>query len=135
MKQFGWKQIAVIAVFGLVGWALCGAIMFIGMATIDLQTTLILHAVGAPIIFSLLSWFCFRRFHYTSAIQTGVLFFLVVISLDFSLVALVINKSLDVFRDPLGTWIPFGLIFLSTYLTGVMVRGQGSKSAAPQTSA
>jgi len=59
-----------------------------------------------------------NKIHYTSAIQTAFLFVFIVIFLDFFLVALTINKSLEMFQDPLGKWIPFALIFLATYLTG-----------------
>ena len=112
------KQLLVIVLLGLLGWALCGSIMFIGMAVMDIQTTLIIHAIGAPIVFLIISWFYFKRFHYTSPIQTTALFSLIVILMDFFLVALIINKSFEMFQDPLGTWIPFALIFLTTYLTG-----------------
>jgi hypothetical protein len=37
--------------------------------------------------------------------------------MDFFLVALIIIRSLDMFRRFLGTRIPFTLIFASTYLT------------------
>lgn len=68
MGQLGLKQISVILFLALLGWAACGAIMFIGMAVMDLQTTLILHAIGAPIIFSLISLFYFSKLNYTSPI-------------------------------------------------------------------
>ena len=67
MKQLTFGRILIIIALGLLGWALCGAIMFL----------------------------------------------LIVILMDFFLVALVINKSMEMFQSPLGTWIPFGLIFLS----------------------
>jgi hypothetical protein len=121
------KQLGVILFLGALGWALCGAIMFIGMAMMDLQTTLIIHAIGAPIIFSLISLFYFTRFNYTTPLQTAITFFLIVILLDFFIVALIINRSFDMFLSPLGTWIPFGLIFLSTYLTGISMKRQSSK--------
>ncbi len=122
MSRLGLKQILVIVALGLLGWALCGAIMFIGMSVMDIKTTLIVHAIGAPIIFFLISLFYFRRFHYTSPLQTAVSFLLIVVFMDFFLVALIINKSLEMFQSPLGTWIPFALIFLSTYVTGSAVR-------------
>ena len=62
--------------------------MGIGMAMTSLQTTLILHAIGAPVFF---------------------------------IVTLLINDSLDMFRSLLGAWIPFGLIFSSTCITGLAV--------------
>lgn len=95
--------------------------MFIGMAVTDIKTTLIVHVIGAPIIFSLISWFYFKRLNYTSPIQTALLFIGIVIFMDFFLVALIINKNLEMFLSPLGTWIPFALIFLATYLTGVFI--------------
>jgi hypothetical protein len=112
----------VIAGFGLIGWALCEAVMFIGMGVTSLQTTLDIHAAGAPVIFATLSWIYFTRFGYTPPLATAVAFLAIVKAMDFFLVALVINKSLDMFTSPLGTWIPFGLIFLSTYLTGRSVQ-------------
>ena len=118
MNRFKTKHLIIPILLGLLGWALCGAIMFIGMAVTDIQTTLIIHAIGAPIIFVLISWLYFKRYNYTTPIQTAILFIGVVIFMDFFLVALLINKSLDMFQSPIGTWIPFGLIFLSTYLTG-----------------
>ena len=53
MNQIKSKHLVIPFLLGLLGWALCGAIMFVGMAITDIQTTLILHAIGAPIIFSL----------------------------------------------------------------------------------
>jgi len=50
---------------------------------------------------------------------------MIVMAIDFFLVALVVNGSLDMFRSLLGTWIPFALIFLSTYLTGRAVGPKG----------
>ncbi len=115
------RGILIILALGLLGWALCGAIMFVGMSLMTLETTLIVHAIGAPIIFSLLSLLYFRRFQFTSPLQTAIAFLLIVILMDFFLVALIINKSFEMFQSPLGTWIPFALIFISTYLTGVIV--------------
>jgi len=120
-NQLGFKQISVLLLLGLLGWALCGTIMFVGMAVVDMRTTLLIHLIGAPIIFSLISWFYFTKFNYTSPLQTAVIFLSIIIFIDFFLVALVINRSLDMFLSPVGTWIPFIFIFLSTYRTGMMI--------------
>ena len=127
MRQLGLKRISVILFLGVLGWALCGAIMFIGMSVMDLQTTLIVHAIGAPIIFSLISLFYFSKFNY---MQTATAFLFIVILMDFFIVALLINRSFEMFLSPLGTWIPFALIFLSTYLTGLLIERQGRKPGA-----
>lgn len=117
MERLNFGQALVILGFGLVGWALCGAIMFIGMAlTPDIQLVLIVHAIGAPIIFGMLTWIYTRKFGYTKPLNTAITFLLIVVLVDFFVVAMLINKSFDMFRDALGTWIPFALIFISTYV-------------------
>jgi hypothetical protein len=98
--------------------------MFIGMAVASLGTALAAHAVAAPVIFSMISWFYFAKLRYTSPLQTSAVFVLIVVLLDFFVVALVINRSLEMFQSVLGTWIPWGLIFLSTYLTSRVVEAQ-----------
>jgi len=54
-------------------------------------------------------------------LQTALIFVGFVIVVDFFLVALLINRSLEMFTSLLGTWIPFALIFTSTYVTGLIV--------------
>jgi hypothetical protein len=130
MKRLSTGQIIVIAALGLLGWALYGAIMFIGMSVASIETTLIVHAIGAPVIFSAISFFYFTRLRYTSPLQTAAIFLLIVIFMDFFLVALVINRSLEMFQSPIGTWIPFGLIFLSAYLTGLALTARAKKQRA-----
>ena len=124
MKQLNFGRILIIIALGLLGWALCGAIMFLGMSVMSIETTLIVHAIGAPVIFSLISLFYFKKFRFTTPLQTSIVFLLIVVLMDFFLVALVINKSMEMFQSPLGTWIPFGLIFLSTFLTGLIVEAK-----------
>jgi hypothetical protein len=80
--------------------------------------------VGAPIFFTVVSLVYFNRFRYTTPLQTALIFVGLVIGMDFFVVALLINKSLDMFTSPLGTWVPFGLIFVATYLTGLVCAQQ-----------
>jgi len=127
MKGPSFQQIAVIVLFGAVGWALCGAIMFIGMAVTNMQTTLIAHAVGAPVIFAVISWLYYTRFGYTKPLTTAALFLGIVILLDVFPVATVINRSFEMFASVLGTWVPWALIFLSTYLTGRVVQARQTR--------
>ena len=116
------KKILIILVHAFIGWMLCAATMGIGMATLSLNTALIVHAIGAPIFFTVVSLVYFNKFNFTSPIRTALFFVSFVILVDFFLVALVINKSLDMFTSPLGTWIPFALIFSSTYITGLLTQ-------------
>lgn len=116
------KKYLTILIHAFIGWALCAATMGIGMATTTLTKALIIHAIGAPIFFSIISYYYFRKFSYTTPIQTAVIFVCFVMVVDFIVVALIINRSLDMFSSVLGTWLPFILIFGSTYLTGLLYR-------------
>ncbi|MFC1821902.1 hypothetical protein ACFL9T_04285 [Thermodesulfobacteriota bacterium] len=119
-------KIITIIIFAFIGWAACGATMGIGMALTTLEFTLIIHAIGAPIYFIILSMLYFRKFNYTNPLTTATIFIAFVIFVDFILVALIINKSFDMFRSFIGTWLPFILIFVSTWLTGKIVVGSPS---------
>jgi len=123
------KKVVIIFVHAFIGWVLCAATMGIGMATMTLEKTLIVHAIRAPIFFAVVSLMFFRKFNYTTPVQTAMIFVGFVIAVDFFVVALLINRSLEMFVSLLGTWIPFALIFTSTYLTGVSVL----KNAKPET--
>jgi hypothetical protein len=114
------KKVLTVLVHAFVGWALCTASMVIGMATMSLESALVVHAIGAPIFFTIISLIYFDKFNYTKPLQTALVFVCFVIVVDFFVVALVINRSLDMFTSLLGTWIPFALIFTSTYLTGLL---------------
>ncbi len=112
------RKTVVILGHASFGWALCAATMGIGMAITSQENALVIHAILAPIFFALVSLNYFRRFNYTTPLQTASIFVGFVIAVDFFFMALVVLKSLDMFGSLIGTWIPFALIFLSTYLTG-----------------
>jgi hypothetical protein len=125
MERLETKKVIVILLHAFVGWAMCTASIGIGMAVTSVGTALIIHAVVAPIAFSLVTFFYIRRFHYTSPLVTAIIFVSFVIVVDFFLVALAILGSLEMFTSLLGTWIPFILIFLATYGTGLSLTRKG----------
>ena len=114
-------KIAIILLHAFAGWALCAVTIGIGMAVTSLNTALVVHAIAAPIFFALVSLVYFRRFHFTTPLQTAIIFTAFVIGMDFFVVALLINRSLEMFASLMGTWIPFILIFSSTLFTGMLV--------------
>ncbi len=124
MDRMDIKKLAVIKIHAFIGWGLCAAIMGIGSIVTSIENTLIIHAIGAPIIFSIISLIYYKKFNYTTPLQTSMAFISFVIFMDFFIVALFIEKSFAMFRSPIGTWIPFALIFLSTYITGLMAGKQ-----------
>ena len=113
------RKIVVTLLFALIAQMLCWAIMIVGQMVTSLENTLIAHAIGAPIIASLVSLVYYKRFNYTTPLQTAIVFVSVVIAMDVFIVALLIEKSFEMFTSPIGTWIPISSIFLATYLTGL----------------
>jgi hypothetical protein len=114
MPRITLKVVAILAVHAVVAWALCGAIVFVGRQLWTMETTLIIHAIGAPIIAAGVSISYFTYFNYTTPVQTAAIFVLSAISLDFIVVATLIEKSYEMFTSPIGTWIPFALMFAAT---------------------
>ena len=121
MQASNAKKIIILLILAFIGWALCGATMMIGMQVTSEQTAMVVHAIAAPIFFGTISWVYFTRFNYTTPLQTSLIFTAFVILMDFFVVALLVEKSLAMFTSLLGTWIPFALIFLSTYIVGLMI--------------
>jgi NADH:ubiquinone oxidoreductase subunit 6 (subunit J) len=115
------SQIAITVIHALVGWALCGATMGIALATTTLKRALIVHAAAAPIIFGVISYIYFTHFAYTTPVGAALIFVGVVIVMDFFVVALLIQRKLEMFKSVAGTWLPFGLIFAATYAVGYVV--------------
>jgi hypothetical protein len=122
------KETLITIAHGIAGWALCGATMGIGMGATTLGNALIMHAAAAPVIFAGISLVYFRRFGSLPPVKAAAAFLTVVIALDFFVVALLIEKSFDMFRSPLGSWLSFLLIFLSTWLTGNFARRRSASN-------
>jgi hypothetical protein len=113
--------IVIIAAHALVAWVLCGAIVIVGRQIWTMETTLIVHALGVPVIFLFVSLIYFTYFSYTTPLQTATIFTLSAIMLDLTVVATIIERSYAMFGSLIGTWIPFGLMFLTTYLIGRLI--------------
>jgi hypothetical protein len=116
------RRAIVVALHAIVGWAFCGAVVGVGRQFMTMGATLAVHALAAPLGFALISLFYFKKYGYTTPLQTAVLFVSIVLGLDLFVVAPFFEKSYAMFQSLLGTWIPFLLIFLSTYMTGKRLR-------------
>ncbi len=88
----------------------------------SMQATLVMHAIGAPLGFALISLLYFKKFPFTSPLNTALLFLGIIIGMDILVAAMLIEKSFAMFASPLGTWLPLALIFSVTYLTGAFCK-------------
>lgn len=122
MGKINITKLSIILAHAFVGWGLCGAIMGIGMKVTSLENTLIINAIGAPIIFVIISLIYFKKFNYTTPLQTAIAFVSFAVFMDVFVVSLLINKNFEMFASILGTWIPLALIFKSTYITGLYTK-------------
>jgi len=111
----------IILIHALIGWGFCGLTMAIGMRYTSLDCALVIHAISVPIIFGIISYIYFKKFGFTNPLITGIIFVFFIILMDFFVIALLIKKNFGMFKCLLGTWVPFVLIFLSTYFTGFIV--------------
>jgi len=114
------SKAAIILAFAIVGWAYCGALIGVGRLFFTMDTTLIIHAIGAPVGFAVLSWIYHRHIGFARPLHSALMFLAVVVALDIFPVAIVFEGSFAMFRSFMGTWLPWVLIFASTLLVGLL---------------
>ncbi len=122
------KAAGILMAHAVAGWALCGATMGVGMAATTLSAAILVHLVAAPVFFAAIGWVYFRWFAFTGPLSTAAAFTAIVIALDVVVVALAIQGSFAMFRSVAGTWLPFALIFLATWLTGRLAAGRAARA-------
>lgn len=118
------KKALIIAGFAVAIWAFCAALIGIGRQFFAMETALILHAVGAPLGAAVIASVYFRSFGFTGPLTTAVIFVATALALDVLVVALLVERSFEMFASLLGVWIPLSLIFGATYLTGLFLQSR-----------
>jgi len=120
------SKVAIILAFAIVGWAYCGALIGVGRQFFAMDTTLVIHAIGAPIGFAVVSWIYHRYFGFTRPIYTALIFVAVVVALDIFPVAIVFERSFAMFESFIGTWLPWILIVAATWLIGIFASNKAN---------
>jgi predicted CoA-binding protein len=110
---------AALFLHAAMGWALCGAVMYAGMTWFSMNVALTAHLVAAPVVYGLLAQRYYRRRNVPSPFVGAATFLLTTITLDLLIVALLIEKSFAMFTSVAGTWLPFALILIATWLVGL----------------
>ena len=113
-----WISFLIVGAFALAGWAFCAAIMGVLPPWVGMDAALTIHLMAGPIGFAALAFAYHRRFGDYSPLQVAAVFVAVAIAIDVLLVAFVILGSFDMFRSVIGTWLPFLLIFLASWVAG-----------------
>jgi len=111
--------------FALLSWGLCGATIGVARSLMPMESALVVHAVAAPVIAGTLAYLYARCCAVTTPLMTGLAFVGVVVVMDAGLIAPFVERSWDMFRSPIGTWIPFALIFFAAGAAALWVMGPG----------
>jgi menaquinone-dependent protoporphyrinogen oxidase len=110
-----------VVLHALVGWAACAAAMGGLLAIAALGTALVAHAIAAPMIFGVVAWHYFREDGARDPTPTAFTFVAIVALLDLMIVAGLVQHSLVMFASIVGSWLPFLLIFLTTWIVGELM--------------
>ncbi len=121
-NNFGLDTMAWVYLLGLalILWGVCGATMAVGRRVWSLDATLRVHLAVAPIAAFLVSTvhkLLAPEFDpmLRAAVMTGV-----VVILDACVVAPLFERSYEMFRSLIGTWVPFATIFLASWAAGLL---------------
>jgi menaquinone-dependent protoporphyrinogen oxidase len=107
--------------YGFVGWALCAALMALLLQTFSAGAAIAIHAVAAPLIFTGIAIGYFRARGARDPLPTAIAFTAIVAVLDAVIVVGLVLRDLAMFASFAGTWLPFVLIFLSTWVIGLVM--------------
>lgn len=112
------RSVPRLVLFGLAGWTACALTMALLLRLAGASTAIAIHAVAAPLIFGLLAWRYHVRRGARDPLPTAVVWTGIALGLDLVVAFL---SSNGMFRSVTGTWLPLALIFLATWVTGVML--------------
>ncbi len=103
---------------GVFGWALCGTLMAGLLQIAPTGIAVAIHAIAAPFLFGAVAVHYFGAFGTRDPFPVALAFTAIVAALDAMIVAGLILRDFSMFQSFAGTWLPFLLIFLATWITG-----------------
>jgi len=121
MSRLNFKNFLILLFHAFIIWALCGMTISIGRSITTIEMTLLIHLIAAPVITMLVSIVYFKKYNFTPPMITATIFLTFVVIMDAGIVAPFFEKSYAMFQSLIGTWIPFVLIFISAYFTGIII--------------
>ena len=107
-------QVLIVLAHALVGWMYCGTLIGVGRQFMSMYATLIVHAIGAPFGFFLISLFYFKKFSFTNPLQTAIIFVGFAVVMDVFVVAMFIEKSFEITIRKPSYFASYKVVPLST---------------------
>ncbi len=99
------------------------------LAVVPLWLAITIHAIAAPLIFVALSLRYFAARGARDSFPVALAFAATVAALDAVVVAGLVMRSFDMFTSIAGTWLPFVLIFVATWITGSIMAMMPARAA------
>jgi menaquinone-dependent protoporphyrinogen oxidase len=115
------RSISRLLAHAVLGWALCTMTMTALLHAVSFTAALIIHAAATPLFFTAIASHYFRPRGARDPLPTAAAWTAAVALLDFLVVAILVQRSLQMFASFTGTWLPFALIFLVTWATGAVM--------------
>jgi menaquinone-dependent protoporphyrinogen oxidase len=115
------RSLRRLAAHGIAGWAVCAAVMGGLLQVASTGVAIALHAIAAPLIFIAIAVHYFRARGARDPLSTALAWTAIVAILDAGVVAGVVLRSFAMFTSVAGTWLPFLLIFMATWITGFLM--------------
>jgi menaquinone-dependent protoporphyrinogen oxidase len=120
-----------LLLYAAVGWGVCAGLAGSWLAVASPGVALTLHVLGVPIVFTAVASRYFHGHGARDPLPAAVGFTVFSILLA-ALLATFLFGSFAIFTSIAATWLPFGLVFLSTWLTGLLMSTMPwPKSATP----
>ena len=111
-------SIATLLAHGAIGWAACAAAMTVLMITLPQGAAIAIHALAAPIVFTLIARHYFAQRGAREPLAVALAFTAITAVLDAVAVAWVVFHSAAMLASIGGFWLPLALIFSVTFLVG-----------------
>jgi menaquinone-dependent protoporphyrinogen oxidase len=115
------RSLSRLLAHGVLGWLLCAAAMAGLLSIASIGVALTVHAVLAPLVFVAVSVHYFRARGAREPLSTALAWTAIVTILDAVVVAGALLRDFAMFTSVAGTWLPFSLILLATWVTGALM--------------
>jgi hypothetical protein len=92
-----------------------------GLQLVSFGAAPVIHAIAAPLIFIAIARRYFRARGARDALPTAIVWTAIVAFLDLTVIAILVQHSLEMFESATGTWLPFALIFAAVWATGTVL--------------
>lgn len=112
---------ARLVLHALAGWGLSAVSLAALLAATSRSAALIIHALAALVVFGGVSEHYFRKPGARDPLTTAIVFTAMVALLDVLVLSRVVQHRIALMASVAGFWVPLGLIFAVTWVTGLML--------------